>query len=51
MNNISILPQVGMHILQLQNVKRDRAQKMNIDVLNKENSNETEEKNEIKNSE
>jgi hypothetical protein len=51
MNNISILPQVGMHILQLQNVKRDRAQKMNIDVLNKESSTETEEKNEIKNSE
>jgi len=41
MNNISILPQVGMHILQLQNVKRDRAQKMNVEVLNKEKEEST----------
>jgi hypothetical protein len=35
MNNISILPQVGMHILQLQNVKRNKSQKMNIHSLQK----------------
>jgi hypothetical protein len=35
MNNISILPQVGMHILQLQNVKRNKSQKMDIHSLQK----------------
>jgi hypothetical protein len=42
MNNISILPQVGMHILQLQNVKRNKSQKMNIQSLQKKEENKEE---------
>jgi UDP-N-acetylglucosamine pyrophosphorylase len=43
MNNISILPQVGMHILQLQNVKRNKSQKMDIHSLQKKEEQEEQE--------
>jgi len=35
MNNIAITPYIGMHILQLQNVKRNLVKKANINELNK----------------
>jgi hypothetical protein len=34
MNNLAILPYVGLHALQIQNVKRDVVKKINIDNLN-----------------
>jgi hypothetical protein len=34
MNNLAILPYVGLHALQIQNVKRDVVKKINIDKLN-----------------
>jgi len=36
MNNISITPYVFMHALQIQNVKRNTVQKVDITELNKE---------------
>ena len=35
MNNLAIIPYIGMHALQIQNVKRDVAKKLNINELNK----------------
>lgn len=35
MNNLAILPYIGMHALQLQNVKRDTVKKVDIQELNK----------------
>ena len=35
MNNIAISPYIGMHALQIQNVKRESVKKMNIQELNK----------------
>ena len=35
MNNLAISPYIGLHALQLQNVKRDVAKKIDIDELNK----------------
>ena len=37
MNNAAILPYIGMHALQIQNVKRDVVKKASITELNKEN--------------
>lgn len=34
MNNLAVTPYVGLHALQIQNVKRDVAKKINIDELN-----------------
>jgi hypothetical protein len=50
-NNLAISPYISMHILQLQNIKRDVAKKLPIDALNiinnkANNSNETNETNE-----
>jgi uncharacterized protein (DUF1015 family) len=36
MNNAAILPYIGMHALQIQNVKRDVVKKASITELNKE---------------
>ena len=36
MNNIAIIPYIGMHALQIQNVKRDVAKKVSIKELNKQ---------------
>lgn len=36
MNNIAVLPYIGLHALQIQNVKRNVAKKANIDELNNE---------------
>ena len=35
MNNIAISPYIGMHALQIQNVKRNTSKTANVDVLNK----------------
>jgi hypothetical protein len=40
MNNIAILPYIGMHALQIQNVKRNVYKKVDIKELNSENENE-----------
>ena len=34
MNNIAILPYIGLHALQIQNVKRNTAKKVSINELN-----------------
>ena len=36
MNNIAVTPYIGMHALQLQNVKRNTVKKVSIDALNNE---------------
>jgi hypothetical protein len=36
MNNIAILPYIGLHALQIQNVKRNVAKKVSINELNNE---------------
>jgi hypothetical protein len=36
MNNIAVLPYIGLHALQIQNVNRNVAKKANIDELNNE---------------
>lgn len=42
MNNLAIIPYIGLHALQIQNVKRDVAKKIDINNLNiQNNSNET----------
>jgi hypothetical protein len=38
MNNIAISPYIGMHALQIQNVKRNVVKKASIDELNKSNT-------------
>ncbi len=38
MNNLAILPYFGMHLLQIQNVKRESVKKVNISELNKATS-------------
>jgi hypothetical protein len=47
-NNLAISPYISMHILQLQNIKRDVAKKISIDALNNKGSNETNESNDNK---
>ena len=42
-NNLAISPYISMHILQLQNIKRDVAKKISIDALNNKASNESNE--------
>jgi len=39
MNNLAIIPYVGMHALQIQNVKRNTVKKASINELNKETNN------------
>lgn len=39
MNNIAVVPYIGMHALQIQNVKRNVAKKVSIDELNKSSDN------------
>ncbi len=34
MNNIAVLPYIGLHALQIQNVKRNTTKKVNINELN-----------------
>jgi hypothetical protein len=41
MNNIAILPYIGLHALQIQNVKRNVAKKIDINELNNDNINHT----------
>jgi hypothetical protein len=36
MNNIAVLPYIGLHALQIQNVKRNTAKKVSINELNNE---------------
>jgi hypothetical protein len=36
MNNVAVLPYIGMHALQIQNVKRNTVKKVSVDELNKE---------------
>ena len=49
MNNIAISPYIGMHILQLQNVKRNIIKKINIKKLNVNKNKNKNKKDEIKN--
>ena len=53
MNNIAVLPYIGLHALQIQNVKRNTAKKVSINELNNEviiieDTNVVEEKNTTK---
>jgi hypothetical protein len=41
MNNIAVAPYIGMHALQIQNVKRNIVKKASIDELNKPETNNT----------
>jgi hypothetical protein len=34
MNNVAVIPYIGMHALQIQNVKRNTVKKVSINVLN-----------------
>jgi hypothetical protein len=36
MNNIAVLPYIGLHALQIQNIKRNTAKKVSINELNNE---------------
>jgi len=36
MNNIAVLPYIGLHALQIQNVKRNTAKKVSINEINNE---------------
>jgi len=45
MNNLAISPYICMHILQLQNIKRDVAKKLPLDVLNHTSKNTNDNKN------
>ena len=38
MNNVAIAPYIGMHALQLQNVKRNVVKKVSVDIINEEMS-------------
>lgn len=40
MNNMAIIPQIGLHVLQIQNVKRNITKKMDIQELNKKKKRE-----------
>jgi hypothetical protein len=37
MNNIAVLPYIGLHALQIQNVKRNVSKKVSVDELNLSN--------------
>jgi hypothetical protein len=45
-NNLAILPYIGLHALQIQNIKRNIVKRNNIQVLNKEQENDKEEEEE-----
>lgn len=43
MNNVAIAPYIGMHALQLQNVKRNVVKKVSVDIINEEMSEQQDE--------
>lgn len=49
MNNVAVAPYIGMHALQIQNVKRNVVKKVSVDEINDEIMRPTEEKQEIPN--